>query len=59
MHVLPSGLPDRVEIERSSGYDRLDKAARTTVSRWRFAAARSGEQAIAAWVTVPIVFSLK
>lgn len=59
VRVLPSGLPEQVELARSSGFDRLDKAARSTVMRWRFTPARQGDQAIAAWVQVPISFSLK
>jgi len=59
VHVLTTGLADRVEIHTSSGHDRLDKAARSAVARWRFVPARSGDQAVAAWVTVPIVFSLQ
>jgi protein TonB len=59
VHVLATGLADRVEIHTSSGHDRLDKAARSAVARWRFVPARSGDQAVAAWVQVPIVYSLQ
>lgn len=59
VRVLPNGLPEQVELARSSGFDRLDKAARSTVARWRFTPARQGDQAIAAWVQVPISFALK
>jgi protein TonB len=59
VHVLPTGLADQVELDKSSGFDRLDKAARSTVARWRFTPARQGERPIAAWVQVPIDFYLK
>jgi protein TonB len=59
VHVLATGLADRVEIHTSSGHDRLDKAARSAVARWRFVPARSGDLAVAAWVQVPIVYSLQ
>lgn len=59
VRVLPSGLPDQIELAQSSGFDRLDRAARSTVARWRFTPARQGEQTVAAWVQVPISFSLK
>jgi protein TonB len=58
VYVLPSGLPDTVELKRSSGSARLDEVALSTVRRWRFVPARSGEVAVAAWVLVPIAFSL-
>jgi protein TonB len=36
VHVGPSGLPAGVEIERSSGYTLLDKAAESAVMKWSF-----------------------
>lgn len=59
VHVEASGAAGKVELGTSSGYERLDKAALAAVSRWRFVAARQGSEAVAAWVTVPIIFSLK
>lgn len=59
VHVTPAGLPDQVEVHRSSGSVRLDRAAQETVWRWKFIAARQGDQAVAAWVLVPIRFSLE
>ena len=35
------------------------RAAYAAVGRWRFVAARQGEQAIEAWVNVPIIFKLQ
>lgn len=57
--VNPDGNPAQVEIRESSGYTRLDKAARDAVLRWRFVPARQGERGIASWVLVPISFSLR
>jgi len=57
--VSASGLPTRVELARSSGFERLDRSAREAVGRWRFVAARQGEQAVEAWVNVPIIFTLQ
>jgi protein TonB len=48
-----------VEIKGSSGFARLDSAARDAVAQWRFVPARRGDEPIAAWVLVPIVFSLE
>ncbi len=61
LRVLVSalGAPVRVELARSSNSSRLDEAARDAVGRWRFVPARRGEQAIEAWVQVPIVFNLE
>lgn len=59
VQVDPSGVARQVALSLSSGYERLDKAALTAVARWRFVPARSGSEPVAAWVVVPIVFSLK
>lgn len=57
--VEASGAAGRVELATSSGFERLDKSALAAVSRWRFVPARQGSETVAAWVTVPIIFSLK
>lgn len=59
VHVNASGTPERVEIRSSSGSDLLDRAARDAVSRWRFVPARQGDQSVAAWVLVPLIFTLE
>ncbi len=56
--VSATGLAERVELARSSGSPRLDQAALETVRRWRFEPARQGDRAVAAQVTVPLVFRL-
>lgn len=58
VHVLPNGQADEIHIHISSNSSRLDQSARETVGRWRFLPARRGEETIAAWVLVPIAFSL-
>jgi len=57
--VNPKGTADKVELRSSSGSSRLDDAALDVVKRWRFVPARQGDQPVAAWVTIPITFSLK
>lgn len=57
--VSADGLPDRIELRTTSGSERLDRAAQDAVARWRFVPARRGEQAVEAWVLVPIVFKLQ
>jgi periplasmic protein TonB len=57
--VNPGGAADQVEIRSSSGYARLDEAARSTVRRWRFVPAKRGDEPVAAWVLIPISFRLE
>ena len=57
--VNTGGAPDKVEIRSSSGFDRLDDAALDAVKRWRFVPARQGDRPVAAWVLVPITFTLE
>ncbi|MBI3131582.1 MAG: energy transducer TonB [Acidobacteria bacterium] len=58
VHVNEAGLADQLEIRQSSGHLRLDQAALGTVRRWRFIPARRGSETLAAWVLVPLSFSL-
>jgi protein TonB len=59
VRVTAEGLAEQVEIKHSSGFARLDQAARDTVARWRFVPARRGSETVAAWVLVPITFNLQ
>lgn len=56
--VDAEGRAAKVEVQESSGYRRLDESAVTAVTRWRFVPARRGSEPLAAWVRVPIAFSL-
>lgn len=57
--VDPTGRPGQVEVKTGSGSPRLDQAAQEAVWRWKFVSARRGDEAIGAWVMVPIVFNLR
>jgi periplasmic protein TonB len=59
VRVSAAGAALAVEVKQSSGFTRLDEAARSAVERWRFVPARRGDEAVDAWVAVPIVFSLQ
>ena len=59
VHVSAQGGALEVDIAKSSGSPRLDSAAVDAVRRWRFVPARQGEKPVAAWVLVPISFSLE
>jgi protein TonB len=56
--VSAEGLPQKVELAQSSGYERLDDAAQTAVAGWRFVPGRRNGQAEGMWVLVPVLFSL-
>jgi protein TonB len=58
VRVSPQGLPLVVEVSKSSGFPRLDDAARAAVERWRFVPARQGNEPIEASVLVPLNFTL-
>ena len=56
--VNANGEPESVVISVSSGFDRLDAAALAAVQQWRFVPAKRNNEAISAYVTVPISFKL-
>ncbi|MCK9740764.1 energy transducer TonB [Pseudomonas syringae] len=59
VHVLASGKPGEIQIQKSSGRDQLDDAALAAVKRWSFVPARQGDVAQDGWVSVPIDFRIK
>jgi protein TonB len=59
VHVSEDGMPTQVQLKTSSKYARLDEAALEAVRRWRFVPARRADAPVAAWVLVPISFSLR
>lgn len=56
--VTAQGRADTIAIQKSSGYARLDDAARKAVLHWNFVPARQAGASVSAWVIVPITFSL-
>lgn len=59
VRVDAHGQPQAVEVQRSSGHQRLDGAAMQAVRGWRFVPAQRGGSAVAAEVRVPINFALE
>jgi len=59
VYVEPGGRPSRIQVKASSGSPRLDQAAQDAVWRWKFVPARRGDEAVGAWVLVPIDFNLR
>jgi len=53
------GQPQRAEIGKSSGFNRLDDAALATVMRWRYVPGKRGGVAEAMWFNVPINWILE
>ena len=56
--VTAGGNPSRVEILRSSGYFRLDDAARRAIQHWRFRPALFAGIPVASQVEIPVRFNL-
>lgn len=59
VRVEADGRAADVQLHTSSGSPRLDQSALDTVRRWKFVPARLGQTPTAAWVLVPIAFTLK
>lgn len=60
VYVSPQGTPERVELNKSSGYARLDESALKTVKeQWKFIPAKRGDTPVGGWVLVPIAFTLQ
>lgn len=53
------GSPQKAEITKSSGYDRLDQAAMTTVMRWRYVPGKRNGVPEEMWFNVPINWVLE
>ncbi len=56
--VSMNGQAESVQIETSSGYNRLDQAAIKAVQMWSFIPAKRNNQPQSAYVLVPLKFSL-
>jgi len=57
--VNREGRVDNLEIETSSGFTLLDRAAVSSVKKWSFEPGRRGQERIPMWVRVPVTFKLK
>lgn len=53
------GLPQQAQVRQSSGFERLDQAARATAMKWRYVPGKRGAVPEAMWVNVPISFVLE
>jgi protein TonB len=57
--ISTDGQPQKIEINRSSGFERLDRQAQETVSRWKFVPGKRNGVPEAMWYLVPINFVLE
>src|SRR3990167_7052418 len=57
--INTDGLPQKIEINQSSGFDRLDRQAQDTVLRWKFVPGKRNGVPEAMWYLVPINFVLE
>jgi len=53
------GVPQKVEVQTSSGFERLDKAALDAAMRWRYVPGKRGGVAETMWYLLPMTFNLK
>jgi len=56
--VSEKGLAETVQLDSSSGYEKLDRAAIEAVRKWSFIPAKRSNQPVSAYVLVPVKFSL-
>jgi protein TonB len=57
--VGADGRVGEVVVRQSAGHPDLDEAAAAAVRRWRFEAARRGDEPVAIWVLLPVEFKLR
>ena len=58
LFVTPAGTVDSTRIERPSGQAAFDRAAVEGARDLRFAPARRGQEAVGAWVLLPVQFRM-
>ncbi|MBU6390944.1 MAG: energy transducer TonB [Planctomycetota bacterium] len=59
VEIDQKGVPVKVEVKQSSGYQLLDQAALEAVRHWRFQSERIGDLPIESKVTIPVRFRLE
>jgi TonB family C-terminal domain len=57
--VAASGHAEKIVLEKSSGFGRLDVAAQKAVYGWTFIPAMKGTEKIFSWILVPVKFKLE
>lgn len=59
VRIEADGTASQAEVQKSSGYDRLDQTALQTVLRWRYVPGKRNGVPEAMWFNIPIQFVLE
>lgn len=58
VYINKEGLPTSIEVEKSSGFYLLDRAAVKAVWKWQFVSAKRGRISVDSKVRVPVQFRI-
>ena len=58
VQIQPDGRVGRLAIDRSSGFEILDRVAMDSVKEWTFLPARKSGKPVDSWVVLPVKFKL-
>lgn len=56
--ITVEGLPRKIELQQSSGFERLDESALKTIALWKFVPGKRAGVPEEMWYTVPVAFTL-
>ncbi len=56
--ITVDGLPRKIELQQSSGFERLDESAMATIAQWKFVPGKRAGVPEEMWYTVPVAFTL-
>jgi protein TonB len=59
VHIDPQGNPRKIDVQTSSGYQSLDRAARVAVARWHFRPAQADGHGVESDMPIRLRFVLK
>ena len=59
VQIQPNGRVGKLAIDRSSGYEILDRAALDSVRAWTFLPARKNGKPVQSWVLLPVEFKIE
>lgn len=59
IYIDADGLPQKAELQRTSGFERLDQAALAVVMKWRYVPGKRGGTPEAMWMGTTIKFILE
>ncbi|MEQ1535994.1 MAG: energy transducer TonB [Burkholderiaceae bacterium] len=59
IYIGADGMPQKAELQKTSGFDRLDQAALAVVMQWRFVPGKRGDVPEAMWMGTTISYVLE